>query len=110
MVSTGRQVGGVSANWRRSSALTQAVRLIVVAALFITAGSLLVVAGPIESARAAPSGALTFAQIEGFWVLAGGPPSVAATAAAITGAEAGFNPGAIQQGVAYCGAGANKTG
>ena len=41
-------------------------------------------------------------QIEGYWMQAGGPGGmVAHIAAAITGAEAGFRPGAIQQGQPY---------
>lgn len=58
----------------------------------------------------APSGALSFAQLEGYWVAAGGPPDVAADAAAITSPESGYQPGAIQQGTSYCGAGSDKTG
>jgi len=58
----------------------------------------------------APSGSLGFAQIEGYWVDAGGPSSVAETAAAITGAESSFDPGIIQSGVDYCGAGADRAG
>jgi hypothetical protein len=63
-----------------------------------------------STAGAASSGALSFADIEGFWVAAGGPASTAATAAAITGAESAFEPGRIQQGVSYCGSGSNKAG
>ena len=59
---------------------------------------------------AAASGTLAYSHIEGFWIDAGGPSSVAETAAAITGAESSFEPGIIQQGVSYCGAGANRAG
>ena len=59
---------------------------------------------------AAASGTLGYAQIEGYWIAAGGPSSVAETAAAITGAESSFEPGIIQQGVDYCGAGADRAG
>jgi hypothetical protein len=65
---------------------------------------------------AAPSGSLGYAQIEGFWIVAGGPDSAdgsytyAQVAAAITGAESSFLPGIIQPGVDYCGAGADKAG
>lgn len=44
---------------------------------------------------------LSFKQIEDYWIQAGGDPSVANIAAAITGAEASFNPNAIQQGQPY---------
>jgi hypothetical protein len=66
--------------------------------------------------RAAPSGSLGYAQIEGFWIIAGGPNgsagsySQAQVAAAITGAESSFLPGIIQPGVDYCGGGADKAG
>jgi hypothetical protein len=59
---------------------------------------------------AASSGTLGYADIEGYWDLAGGPDDEAETAAAITGAEASFYPGIIQQGVDYCGAGADRAG
>jgi len=61
-------------------------------------------------AQAASSGSLGFAQVEGFWINAGGSPSIAATAAAIAGAESSYHPGEIQQGAAYCGSGSNRTG
>ena len=54
-----------------------------------------------NAAQAASSGTLGFAQIEGYWVAAGGPSSQAATAAAITGAESGYKPGIIQAGQPY---------
>lgn len=38
---------------------------------------------------------LTYAQLEGLWIKAGGPPAVAAVAAAIALAESGGNPGAL---------------
>jgi hypothetical protein len=66
--------------------------------------------------RAAPSGTLGYAQIEGFWLIAGGPDgseggfTQAQIAAAITGAESSFLPGIIQPGVDYCGSGADKAG
>jgi hypothetical protein len=63
-----------------------------------------------EISPAAASGTLAYSHIEGFWIDAGGPSSVAETAAAITGAESSFEPGIIQQGVAYCGAGADRAG
>ncbi|MEY9855816.1 hypothetical protein ABH935_001420 [Catenulispora sp. GAS73] len=50
----------------------------------------------------AASGTLGYAQIEGFWVDAGGSTGTAETAAAITGAESSFYPGNIQPGVDYC--------
>ena len=59
---------------------------------------------------AAASGQLGYAKIEGYWIDAGGPSGVAETAAAITGAESSFLPGIIQQGVDYCGAGADRAG
>ena len=65
---------------------------------------------------AASSGTLGYAQIEGFWVVAGGPTSSQGSytdpqiAAAITGAESSFYPGIIQPGVDYCGSGADKAG
>ena len=64
----------------------------------------------------APSGSLGYAQIEGFWIIAGGPNGGAGSytqaqvAAAITGAESSFLPGNIQQGVDYCGAGSDRAG
>jgi hypothetical protein len=68
----------------------------------------------------AASGTLGYAQIEGFWALAGGPDGDISTAdgtytqdqvaAAITGAESSFLPGNIQQGVDYCGAGSDRAG
>jgi hypothetical protein len=65
---------------------------------------------------AAPSGTLGYAQIEGFWVDAGGPTASQGghtddeIAAAITGAESSFQPGIIQPGVDYCGAGSDRAG
>ncbi|HSZ41433.1 MAG TPA: acyl-CoA thioester hydrolase/BAAT C-terminal domain-containing protein [Trebonia sp.] len=59
---------------------------------------------------AAASGTLGYADIEGYWDLAGGPSSQARTAAAITGAESSFVPGIIQQGVDYCGSGSDRAG
>ena len=65
---------------------------------------------------AAPSGTLGYVQIEGFWIDAGGPDSPngsytdAQIAAAITGAESSFEPGIIQPGVDYCGAGSDRAG
>jgi hypothetical protein len=65
---------------------------------------------------AAPSGTLGYAQIEGYWVIAGGPNGSAGSytqaqvAAAITGAESSFYPGIIQPGVDYCGSGSDKAG
>jgi Lysozyme like domain len=49
---------------------------------------------------AVPSGSATasYKAIEMYWIAAGGPPSVASTAAAITGAESSFNASAVQQG------------
>jgi PKD repeat protein len=64
----------------------------------------------------APSGSLSYAKIEGYWIIAGGPNgsagsfSQAQVAAAITGAESSFLPGIIQPGVDYCGAGADRAG
>jgi hypothetical protein len=63
-----------------------------------------------KRATSAPSGTLGYADIEGFWIDAGGPPSVAETAAAITGAESSYYPGIIQPGVDYCGSGSDKAG
>jgi Transglycosylase SLT domain len=56
---------------------------------------------------AAPSGTLGYAQIEGFWVDAGGPSGLDGSytypqiAAAITYCESSFEPGAIQPGEPY---------
>lgn len=44
---------------------------------------------------------VSFADIEGYWIAAGGDPSVAPIAAAITGAESSFNPSSIQAGQPY---------
>jgi hypothetical protein len=66
--------------------------------------------------QAAASGTLGYAQIEGYWIYAGGPDGSAGSytdaqvAAAITGAESSFLPGIIQPGVDYCGSGADKAG
>jgi hypothetical protein len=66
--------------------------------------------------RAAASGSLGYAAIEGYWLYAGGPDGStggftdAQVAAAITGAESSFLPGIIQPGVDYCGAGADRAG
>lgn len=57
------------------------------------------------SVASAPSGTLSYADIEGYWIAAGGSSSTAKTAAAITGAESSFYPGIIQQGVDYCDSG-----
>jgi hypothetical protein len=65
---------------------------------------------------AAPSGTLGYDQIQGFWVLAGGPTAQSGSynqaqiAAAITGAESSFYPGIIQPDVDYCGSGSDKAG
>jgi hypothetical protein len=82
-------------------------------------------ASPAPSARvrpaismtpAAASGTLSYASIEGYWLAAGGPDGSsggytdAQIAAAITGAESSFRPGAIQPGVDYCGSLADKAG
>jgi hypothetical protein len=77
-------------------------------------------ASPLPSARAqspgtrqsplqfaAPSGTLGYAQIEGYWVDAGGPSgsdgshTYAQVAAAITSCESSFRPGVIQPGEPY---------
>ena len=55
----------------------------------------------VKPAAAASSGSLGFAQVEGYWVAAGGPASQAATAAAIAGAESSYEPGIIQSGQPY---------
>lgn len=44
---------------------------------------------------------LSYAAIKNYWIEAGGDPAVADIAAAITGAEAAFNPQAVQQGQPY---------
>jgi hypothetical protein len=49
----------------------------------------------------AQGGVLSYGDIEGYWEKAGGPKSVASIAAAITGAEASFQPRIIQQGQPY---------
>jgi hypothetical protein len=65
---------------------------------------------------AAASGTLGYAQIEGYWLDAGGPDGSAGSftdaqvAAAITGAESSFLPGIIQPGVDYCGPGSDRAG
>ncbi|SEM87638.1 hypothetical protein SAMN05414137_1901, partial [Streptacidiphilus jiangxiensis] len=56
------------------------------------------------------SGTLGYAQIEGYWIAAGGSSSTAETAAAITGAESSYEPGIIQQSVSYCGTGSDRAG
>ncbi len=73
-------------------------------------------ASPPALPSAAPSGTLGYAQVEGFWEDAGGPTTAAGSytdaqiAAAITGAESSYQPGVIQPGVDYCGAGADRAG
>lgn len=56
-----------------------------------------------SSAKAATAATATlgYAEVEGFWLAAGGPRSLASTAAAITAAESRFEPGVIQSGVPY---------
>jgi len=67
-------------------------------------------------APAAASGTLSYADIEGFWIDAGGPTNStggytdAQIAAAITGAESSSLPGNIQQSVDYCGAAPDEAG
>lgn len=71
---------------------------------------------PTPAASEAPSGTLGYAQIQGFWIIAGGPTTTVngytddQIAAAITGAESSFEPGIIQAGVDYCGPGADRAG
>lgn len=73
-------------------------------------------ARPVPLHTLAPSGTLGYAQIEGFWVLAGGSTARhggytgAQIAAAITGTESSFLPGIIQPYVDYCGPGAVRAG
>jgi hypothetical protein len=56
----------------------------------------------IAAAWAGGSGSASFSQIEDWWTQAGGPGGgTAQVAAAITGAESGFNPRAVQQGQPY---------
>lgn len=68
------------------------------------------------AAPAAPSGTLSYADIEGFWIDAGGPTNSTGgftdpqIAAAIAGAESSFLPGNIQPGVDYCDAGSDRAG
>ena len=71
---------------------------------------------PAQLLPSASSGSLSYAAIEGYWVLANGASGSAGSyndeeiAAAITGAESSFLPGNIQPGVDYCGAGSDKAG
>jgi hypothetical protein len=58
-----------------------------------------------EPASAQPSGSLSYAQIEGWWIAAGGPSNVASIMAAITQIESGGGPGAIQGGQPYASTG-----
>lgn len=44
---------------------------------------------------------LGYAQVEGYWVAAGGPGTLAGVAAAIAAAESGLEPGAIQSAAPY---------
>lgn len=53
---------------------------------------------------------LGYAQVEGYWIAAGGSADTAAIAAAIAGAESDFEPGIIQQDVDYCGPGSDRAG
>ena len=53
---------------------------------------------PRQRSADAAGAALGYAAVEGFWVAAGGPSSLASTAAAITAAESRFEPGVIQTG------------
>jgi hypothetical protein len=67
-------------------------------------------------ASISPQATLGYAQIEGYWVDAGGPTAQSGDytddeiAAAITGAESSFEPGIIQPDVDYCGANSDKAG
>jgi hypothetical protein len=64
----------------------------------------------------APSGTLGYGAIEGYWIYAKGPDGSAGSytdaqvAAAITGAEAFFEPGVIQPDVDYCDPGSDRAG
>lgn len=78
--------------------LTVALVCVLVFGLDLT----LVTVFTVDTAWSQNSGTLTYAQIEGYWMAAGGPASAASTAAAITGAEASFEPGVIQQQEQYC--------
>lgn len=49
----------------------------------------------------ATTGPLTYAQVEAFWIQAGGDPSVAPTMAAIAMVESRLDPNAVQQGQPY---------
>ena len=53
----------------------------------------------------AMSGALTYGEVKGFWIAAGGPASAASEAAAIAMAESGLEPGIIQQSKDYANTG-----
>ena len=94
----------------RAKAATTLAAMAAATTLVIGSSTLGVLAFAEAPAQAAASGTLSFAQIEGFWVNAGGSPSTAAIAAAITGAESSYHSGEIQQGTAYCGSGSNRTG
>jgi Lysozyme like domain/Tachylectin len=72
-----------------------------ISALLVLVGSGGLGGAIVAPAEAASSGTLGFAQIEGYWVAAGGPASNAATAAAIAGAESSYYPGIIQSGQPY---------
>ncbi len=93
----------------KRSAVRKSLRVAGVSLAPLSLANLYLFSSSAEPASAA-SGALSYAQIEGYWIAAGGPSNVASIAAAITGAESSFEPGAIQQGTAYCGSGSNKTG
>lgn len=56
---------------------------------------------PRQRSASAAAAALGYAEVEGFWVAAGGPSSVAGTAAAIAAAESRLEPGVIQAGEPY---------
>jgi hypothetical protein len=73
--------------------------------------------GPVgHRAGRAPSGTISYAATEGFWLIAGGPDAAsgsyndAQVAAAISVAESSLLPGVIQQGVDYCGSGSDRAG
>lgn len=50
---------------------------------------------------ASTPGTISYSAAESYWTLAGGPPSLAATMAAIASAESGLQPGVVQQGQPY---------
>jgi hypothetical protein len=90
---------------RGKSAVRTSMRVAGASLAPISLGTLYALWPDAQPASAQPSGSLTYAQIEGWWIAAGGPSDEASTAAAITYPESSANPGEIQGGQPYASTG-----